>query len=126
MSVSQRFLQNRFRTALAFTHDVAASGVAWAAAFLLRFNLDIPPPYGAMLTDTVLWIVPVQVLLFWAFGLYRGIWRYASLPDLKRIVLAIGVAALTAPAIFTMLRTGVPRSVYIMDPAVLLLLMGGS
>jgi len=114
------------RTALAFVHDVVASAIAWAVAFLLRFNFDVPQPFLTIMMQTLAWVVPVQAGIFWLFGLYRGIWRYASVPDLKRIVLAVGIAALAAPAIFLMLRIPVPRSVLIFDPVLLTMLMGGS
>ncbi len=41
-------------------------------------------------------------LAFWVLGLYRGLWRYASLPDLQRILVAVAVAALAVPALFTL------------------------
>ena len=41
------------RAALAFAHDVLASGVAWLAAFLLRFNLEVPPDYLATALATL-------------------------------------------------------------------------
>lgn len=61
-------------------------------------------------------------------GLYRGVWRFASLPDLKRILRAIGIGAFLVVAILYMFQPHgvVPRSVLIMDPILLLLLMGGS
>jgi len=67
-------------------------------------------------------------VVFWRFGLYRGIWRFASLPDLKRIVLAVGVAALLIPLVLILFRvnTALPRSVLILDPLLLIILMGGS
>ena len=114
------------RTALAFVHDVVASAIAWSVAFLLRFNFDVPQPYLMMMLQTLAWVVPVQAGIFWLFGLYRGIWRYASLPDLKRIVIAVAVAALALPALFLMLQIAVPRSVLIFDPLLLVLIMGGS
>ncbi len=114
------------RTALAFVHDVVASAAAWAVAFLLRFNFDVPQPYLMMMLQTLAWVVPVQAGIFWVFGLYRGIWRYASLPDLKRIVFAVAVAALALPALFVMLQIAVPRSVLIFDPVLLVMIMGGS
>ena len=74
-----------------------------------------------------LWIVaPVQGVVFYAFGLYRGIWRFASVPDLKRILLASGVAGLATPAALVMAQHSlVPRSVFILSPLLLVLLMGG-
>jgi FlaA1/EpsC-like NDP-sugar epimerase len=66
--------------------------------------------------------------VFWRFGLYRGIWRYASLHDLRLIVIAATVAALAVPAVLVLLRLAgpVPRSVFVLDPLLLVFIMGGS
>lgn len=114
------------RTALAFSHDLAAAAATWIISFWLRFNLDVPQIYEALMLASLLWVVPLQAAIFWLFGLYRGIWRYASVPDLKRIVFAVIVAALALPALFLMLRISVPRSVLIFDPVLLVMIMGGS
>ncbi|MEO7727829.1 MAG: nucleoside-diphosphate sugar epimerase/dehydratase [Burkholderiales bacterium] len=114
------------RTLLAFAHDVMAAVAAWLIAFWLRFNLDVPPLYHKLMLESLLWVVLLQATIFWLFGLYRGVWRYASVPDLKRIVLAVLVAALALPAFFLMLQMAVPRSVLLFDPILLVMLMGGS
>jgi FlaA1/EpsC-like NDP-sugar epimerase len=116
------------RTAAIILHDVRAAVFAWLAAYWLRFNLDTPPEFQAAAWSTLLWVVPLQAVVFWRFGLYRGIWRFASLPDLKRIALAIGLAALLIPLVLILFRvsTVVPRSVLILDPLLLVILMGGS
>jgi hypothetical protein len=62
-----------------------------------------------------------------ARGLYRGIWRYASLHDLKRILLSVAAAALLVVAgMYVAQKTAVPRSVLILYPLLLVGLMGGS
>ncbi len=116
------------RALLAMLHDLAASALAWLLSYWLRFNLDIPPEYMQNLVETLPWVVVLQATCFHAFGLYRGMWRYASLPDLKRISTAVGLAALAVPVLVYMLQLSrpVPRSVLIMDPVLLLLVMGGS
>ena len=114
------------RTLMAAAHDVAAAALAWWIAYLLRFNFDIPPEYLAMMLSALPWVVAVQATIFLYFGLYRGIWRYASLPDLKRIVVAVAVAAATLTALFFMLHVGVPRSVLVLDPLLLAMTMAGS
>jgi FlaA1/EpsC-like NDP-sugar epimerase len=55
-------------------------------------------------------------------------WRYASLPDLQRILLAAAVGALAVPAVFAVLGflAGVPRSVFLIAPLLLVTVMGGS
>ncbi len=116
------------RTLMAMSHDLIAALLAWSFAYLLRFNFELPPEYLAELKLTVLWVVGLQLIVFWKFGLYRGIWRYASLHDLRRIVLAVLLAATIIPFMLWMARTDVvaPRSVLILDPILLVAMMGGS
>lgn len=115
------------RVFLAVLHDIVAVSVAWPLAFLLRFNLDIPAAYLLVIWKTLLWVVPLQAAIFLGFRLYRGIWRYASLPDLKRIVIAVASAACVVATVLLLTRIeGVPRSVLILDPLLLVIIMGGN
>ncbi len=116
-----------FRSALAVVHDLAAAALAWVCAYLLRFNFDLPPSFENEIVRTLACVVVLQGLVFWRLGLYRGIWRYASLIDLKRIFWAVIVATALTPLLFWLLRLEVilPRSVLIIYPALLMLFMGG-
>mgnify|MGYP000141386641 FL=1 len=116
------------RTLAVILHDLAAAILAWMAAYWLRLNLNLPPVYLQAALSTLMWVVPIQALVFWKFGLYRGVWRFASLPDLKRIMLAVGLGALLIPLVLILFRVGVvvPRSVLLLDPMLLILIMGGS
>jgi FlaA1/EpsC-like NDP-sugar epimerase len=114
-------------TLLALAHDLCAAALAWAAAYYLRFNFDLPPDYRGEMWRTLFWVAPLQLLIFWYMGLYRGIWRYASVADLRRIFMAVLLAAMLIPLVLWMFRIDavVPRSVLILDPILLLLAMGG-
>ncbi|OYY94472.1 MAG: polysaccharide biosynthesis protein [Hydrogenophilales bacterium 28-61-23] len=116
------------RSLLVIVHDLTAAALAWLAAFWFRFNLALPPEFQASALSTLFWVVPVQAALFWYFGLYRGIWRFASLPDLKRILKAVAIGAVAVPTLLILFRVQevVPRSVLLLDPILLVLLMGGS
>ncbi len=115
------------RSIAALSHDVVACAVAWCAAFWLRFNLDIPSLYVATMMSNLLPIVLVQAIFFLVFGLYRGIWRYASMPDLRRIVFAaIGGALVLSFALLIFGIPNVPRSVVVLYPLLLVMIMGGS
>lgn len=117
-----------YRNLLAFLHDIAVASLVWVAAYWLRFNMEIPPNYIDGMLKTVFIIVPLQALAFWHFGLYRGIWRYASISDLQRILFTVGLSAVVMAALtfMTDLQYLVPRSVLILDPLLLVLAMGGS
>lgn len=118
----------RINTGIAMLHDIFASAFALWFAYLLRFNFDLPVDFQEELSRTLVWVVPLQAAVFWGFGLYRGIWRYASVADLRRILFAVIAATALIPLVLALFRVQavVPRSVLIIDPLLLLLVMGGS
>ena len=121
------FLTN-LRSFGAFMHDTIVAFAAWGLSFLLRFNFEIPTNFYVHLYSTVIWVVCVQLIIFVLFGLYQGVWRFASIPDLKRIIKAVVVSALAVATLLFMINPSVvvPRTVLILDPILLIVLMGGS
>jgi len=127
MRVARLFDRLRNRAAV-FTHDLAMIPAAWLGAFWLRFNLDaVPEPYLGQAVAVLALVVPVQAAVFWYFGLYRGVWRFASIPDLVRIVKAVVVGvSLTAVAVFLATRmVDIPRSVFPLHALLLVGLLAG-
>ena len=116
------------RNFFALVHDIAAAAAVWCIAYWLRFNMEISELYIDGMLKTLWLAVPLQAIIFWGFGLYRGMWRYASVSDLQRILFAVGLAALIMSALVFMAgwQDLVPRAVLILDPLLLVLVMGGS
>lgn len=118
----------RLLTPLAVMHDLLAACLVWLAVYALRFNFSVPHDFFY----TALWSLPAVVLIesvtFYSVGLYRGIWRFASIPDLKRIIKAVAISTvlLSVAALFLQPEWIIPRSVLIMNPLLLILAMGGS
>jgi FlaA1/EpsC-like NDP-sugar epimerase len=112
---------------LALAHDVLAVAGAWIAAYWLRFNLDIPITFYRAALGAIPGLVAVYATVFLLARLYRGIWRYASLDDLKRIMLAVTVSGLIVSAGVSIINLGgIPRSVLILHPLLLAGIMGSS
>ena len=112
----------------AFLHDLLMIPVAWLGALWLRFNLDsIPAEYLDQALRVLPVIVVVQGATFLYFGLYRGVWRFASIPDLVRILQAVVVgASLCAVAAFLMTRmTYIPRASFPLFAGLLVILLSG-
>ena len=112
---------------VAFSYDLAALIVCWYGALWFRFNLELPDEqiHGAYLTLALL--VAIHTPIYWFMGLYRGIWRFASVMDLRRIIVAVSLAATGVAAAILMFRIPlVPRSVILLHPILLILVMGGS
>ena len=117
-----------WRASLAFVHDVCMAAIAWGGIYWLRFNLELREPFLSDMWSTLAWILPLQAAIFLSLGLYRGLWRFASLSDLQRIVLAAALGSIVIPVVLVMLRLTaiVPRSVLFFYPIVLIFLMAGS
>ncbi len=108
----------------AFAHDLLWILASVWLAFWLRFNLgEIPANYLPALHLLIVIAVPVQAAFFWYFGLYRGIWRFASLPDLLRILRAVALGVLSTFIIMFVWQRleGMPRSVLFLYPLILML-----
>jgi FlaA1/EpsC-like NDP-sugar epimerase len=100
--------------------------IAWISSNWLRYSLELNPPPFVWFTPEIAIALAVQGLVLWWTGLYKGLWRFASLPDLWNILRAsvVGTVAI-AVALFLYNRLGtVPRAVLVMYPAALVVLLG--
>jgi len=107
---------------LAFLHDLLLVPVAASIAYWLRFNFEaVPHSYLSGLIFFIGVSLPVQAVVFWFCGMYRGMWRFASIPDLLRILKAVLVGALIITAILAITNrlNGIPRSVLFLYPILL-------
>lgn len=105
------------RAAIAFLHDLLMAGGAFVAALLLRVGTEAWTRLADGLWLSLLFYIAVAGAVFLWLGLYRGIWRYASMPD----VIAIGKAATFTTLIFLLVSfmstrlEAVPRSALIIS-----------
>ena len=85
------------RALLAFAHDVAMLVISWVITYFL-FSDSLPaissaePLLGIGILLAV--AIPVQAIVSVVFGMYQGLWRYASLPDVQRIIASVVAGSL--------------------------------
>jgi FlaA1/EpsC-like NDP-sugar epimerase len=117
-----------FKVYLAFIHDILAIIIAWFLSYYIRFNFSIPVFQKEVMIDILPFIIFFQSLLFFIVGLYKGMWRFASLPDLKRIILGafLSFILLIAIKLITDFNENIPRSVIILFPIILVFILGGN
>jgi FlaA1/EpsC-like NDP-sugar epimerase len=127
MAQQGSFVRFPLSRALIVLHDLMMVVIAWQGLIALRYASTggALPGHGFALETAV--VVAVQLTVFWRMGLYRGLWRFASLPDLKNILLSsIFGGVLVALLLFLFLdrAEGVPRVALILYPAALSVLLG--
>jgi FlaA1/EpsC-like NDP-sugar epimerase len=107
-------------------HDLFMVWLSWVLTHWIRLSLLPEPVAFQWLPSELPMVLLVQALVLWWTGLYRGLWRFASLPDLWNIARAAVMGALLITlALFLFNRlNGVPRSVLVLYPFSLLILLG--
>ena len=123
-------IRDRFEVSLpriaVVAHDLCMVWLSWYG--LHRFRYAIQPmsgPLPAMSVEMLL-VLCAQGLVFWRVGLYRGVWRFASVPDLVNIMKAalFGLLAIVIALFFYNRLDMVPRTVLVLYPVVLSALLG--
>jgi FlaA1/EpsC-like NDP-sugar epimerase len=114
------FFLNRWS---ALSHDLLWIPLALLLSYWLRFNLEsIPDQFRYSLVRLIVIAVPIQGVLFWYSGLYKGLWRFASIPDLMRIIKAscVGTLVLVCVCAIVTRLEGIPRSIFFLYPILLI------
>ena len=117
-----------FLSLVVFLFDLSALVFAWAGGFFLRFNFDIPANFMVVVSWGLLFLLPAHAVACRIAGLYRGIWMFASLPDLRRVLRAVALSAAALLVFFALYRFEnqvVPRSLLVLYPMLMILYMGG-
>lgn len=101
------------------------AALAWGIATLLRADFSNAQIWQAMLA-ALPWVVVAQGLVLWWVGVYRGMWRFASVPDLWNIIRGAVLGTLAVSLVLFMVTRleGVPRLTLLLYPFILVLLLG--
>jgi len=116
-----------WRSGAALIHDLLIAGVSFWLAHYLRLGDLMMDFSGEMITHAILPFILFAGFIFIASGLYRGLWRYASMQDLLTLTKAATIVIiLFYLALFFATRLeGVPRSVPAIHWLLLLAMLGG-
>lgn len=109
-----------------FLHDSLMVPLAWLGAYWFRFNLsDVPLYYGYYAIAILPLVMLVQLLVYLGFSVYRGVWRFYSLPDFIRVLKAVlsGILIISVLLFFINRLHGVPRTVLPLYSLFLLILL---
>ncbi|MFQ5718262.1 MAG: hypothetical protein ACE5IK_01825 [Acidobacteriota bacterium] len=107
--------------------DLLLFGVAFVVAYLIRFDGVLDGANQQRLLLALPIIVPIKLLTFWAFGLYRRFWDFIGIHDLVAIAKAVVTSTLVSiMAMWGVTRlVGYSRSVFLLDGILLLLFAAG-
>ena len=113
---------------IAVIHDAVMSVLALLFSIALRFDgFSLSSEFHPYLLKLIILTPIIQVPLFYIMGVYKGLWRYSSTPDLikviKSAVFASGILYFSFYLLFRLDQ--IPRSLPIIQTIILISLMGG-
>jgi FlaA1/EpsC-like NDP-sugar epimerase len=99
---------------------------AWWLAFWLRFNLDMPAEYVPVAWKSLPWMLVAYVTVLVLGNVYRQVWRYVSIAELRQLGLCVAIAGAVSAALVLMQRyDNMPRTVLVLHPLLAFLFLGG-
>jgi UDP-GlcNAc:undecaprenyl-phosphate GlcNAc-1-phosphate transferase len=116
------------RRAVEVLIDLCLFGAAFVAAFLFRFDGELHPVVEQRLLLALPLVIPIKLVTFWAFGLYRRVWDFVGVHDLVALAKAVVTSSLISiMALWGLTRLqGYSRTVFLLDGLLLLLFAAGA
>lgn len=116
------------RRALEVCVDFILICLAYITANLLRYEGILSIASQNMIVKTLPLILVIKFIVFFKFGLYRGMWRYISILELVNIFKAVSFATIASSlaVLFIWRFEGFSRTVFIIDWLMLFLFISGS
>jgi len=117
-----------YRRSLIFVSQICLLAMSYYGAFLLRFDFHLDLVYQLLFIWTLPLVIAVELLVFYAFGLLCGWWRYAGMSDALDICKA---SVTSAASLYLMIELvlnvdGYPRSIFAINMLLTVLFVGGA
>lgn len=118
-------MQVFLRRSILFTIDLILLTLAYFLTFELRFEFYVPEMYITLLKSTFFYVVLIKMILFSTLGLYNSLWRYVSIDELFKLIIATTLSSILIYIININFDFFIPRSVLFIDWIISIFLTGG-
>jgi len=111
------------RQPLSLAIDAVVIAICWNFTYLFRLGFErwwsARPGYD---TAVLLGVVAAYLVVFWAMGVPRGMWRFSGFGEVRRLTLACALAgAISAVAVLMAQFSAIPRAVLALHPVIALM-----
>lgn len=93
--------------------DIISILIAAYGSLFLRFNGPIDPMFLSRLNNIIILLVLIDISIFVCFRLYHSLWQFASITELKNIIIAAFTNCIINTVVCELTGNGQPKSCYI-------------
>lgn len=121
-----RFFWER-RTLLVIGIDLSLIALAYFGAYFLRMGFRFTEAEGMATIKAFPIVLVVRSACFYAYGLYRGMWKYTSTADVLKIIKAVTAGSAIIVMLLVMFYRFIafPRSLFVIEYFLLILALAG-
>lgn len=116
------------RVVILLVLDAICVNISYIAAFLLRFDFEVSAVFYSWFeayVNSILWVTLIQLAVFWLFGLYNSLWKYAGTEEILKVAAGSVAGGMAVIVYLEAVQDKFPRSVYIYAICLNMLLIGG-
>ncbi len=118
-------MKANIRKVLLLVSDVVLVNLCIYVALIFRFDGDIPKQFMDIFLDTAIYLTAIKIIIYYLFGLYRSLWRYASIDEMLQLAFAIAIEGILSFLFGQFLNVRLPRTVYAITCVLTFLALGG-
>lgn len=126
-------MKQQYRAWILVLVDMILINISIIFAYLLRFGGEFHSGYFAIYRNMAIAVTGIKIIIFYYFGLYKSLWKYASINELLSIVVstAMGNMAVLAYTYLTQVPNfqdatlPVPRAIYVIAWLLDIMFIGG-
>ena len=110
-----------FRVIVLLLVDAIAFNLSYILSFLIRFEFDIHDAmflsHFSSYLDNIISLTLIKIVIFFAFGMYKKLWKYADSEDMVKVIAASMAASATAVVFLALIQQQpiMPRSIYVLS-----------
>lgn len=105
--------------------DFIIFAASYYISYLLRFNFIIPTGMFWNTSKLLVWAIMVKLIVFMVTGMYKTLWRYASIEEMLQVVIAVFIGNVIANIGLALAGANLPNSVIVLNTMFDFILVGG-
>lgn len=113
------------RRSILFLIDTILLSLSYFLAYEIRFEFFVPEMHMELLKSAFMFVVLIKIALYSIFGLYNSLWRYVSIDELFKLIVATTISSVIVYILNINFYLSIPRSVILIDWMISILLAGG-